>query len=150
MSVPIIHINLNLSTLDDLERAMDWIEKRFPKAKPVVRAAAANKGRADSIEEVKKFCAEEGIAESDAEWFWFKCEANSWTNGGNPIRNWKATLKCWKAGLYLPSQKRNVAPAPTPIERATRIAALKDEKRYAVGDEARMTRINEELRRLGA
>lgn len=64
------------------------------------------KGRAKDEAEVLEFCKQEGISPDDASWFFWKCEGTGWTNGGRPIRNWKATLRSWKRGGYLPSQKR--------------------------------------------
>jgi hypothetical protein len=60
------------------------------------------------IERVREFARGEGILESDAEWFYWKGEGNGWTNGGEPIRDWKATLTSWKRAHYLPSQKQGV------------------------------------------
>jgi hypothetical protein len=57
------------------------------------------------VERVREFARGEGIRDSDAEWFYFKCEGNGWTNGGEPIRDWKATITSWKRAGYLPSQK---------------------------------------------
>jgi hypothetical protein len=54
---------------------------------------------------VREFSRGEGITERDADWFFDKCEGNGWTNGGQPIRDWKATLQSWKRAGYLPSQK---------------------------------------------
>lgn len=65
----------------------------------------SKRGRA-TLEEVELCCAKTGIAQSDAVWFWNKCEANGWTNGGKPIRSWAHTLASWKAAGYLPSQKQ--------------------------------------------
>lgn len=61
-----------------------------------------------TLEEVRLYCAKSGIVESDADWFYFKCEGNGWTNNGKPIRKWGATLISWKNGKYLPSQKQSV------------------------------------------
>ena len=58
-----------------------------------------------TLEEVGTYCSSEAIPAADAEWFFWKCEGNDWTNGGKPIKNWKATLKAWRAAKYLPSQK---------------------------------------------
>jgi len=57
------------------------------------------------IGRVREFARGEGIAESDADWFYFKGEGNGWTNGGEPIRDWKATITSWKRAGYLPSQR---------------------------------------------
>ena len=59
------------------------------------------------LERVREFARGEGIQDSDADWFYFKGEGNGWTNGGEPIRDWKATLTSWKRAGYLPSQKNN-------------------------------------------
>ncbi len=63
---------------------------------------------ASSSDLVREFARGEGIPDSDADWFFWKCEGNGWTNGGKPIRNWKATLRSWKQAKYLPSQKPGV------------------------------------------
>lgn len=74
------------------------------------------------IERVREFARGEGILQSDADWFYFKGEGNGWTNGGEPIRDWKATITSWKRAGYLPSQKQRTngqfqaerkKPAPT-------------------------------------
>ncbi len=54
---------------------------------------------------VREFARGEGIGERDADWFFFKCEGNGWTNNKEPIRDWKATLRGWNRAGYLPSQK---------------------------------------------
>jgi hypothetical protein len=61
--------------------------------------------RRATLEEVKLYCAKAGVPETDAIWFWNKCEANGWTNGGRPIQSWMHTIAAWKAAGYLPSQK---------------------------------------------
>lgn len=54
---------------------------------------------------VREFARGEGIPDQDAEWFFWKCQGNGWTNGGKPIRDWKATLRCWFRAGYTPSKK---------------------------------------------
>jgi hypothetical protein len=54
---------------------------------------------------VGEFARGEGIGERDADWFFFKCEGNGWTNGGKPIRDWKATVRTWWRASYFPSQR---------------------------------------------
>lgn len=58
-----------------------------------------------TIEEVRLCCAKSGLPESDADWFFHKCEGNGWTNGGRPIKSWPHVIAAWKAAGYLPSQK---------------------------------------------
>ena len=66
------------------------------------------KGKASqrgTLDEVKLCCAKVGLPESDAIWFFNKCEGNGWKNGGNPIKSWPHTIAAWKAAGYMPSQK---------------------------------------------
>jgi len=60
-----------------------------------------------SLDAVKLCCAKTGLPESDAVWFWNKCESNGWTNGGQKIKSWPHTIAAWKAAGYMPSQKLN-------------------------------------------
>ena len=75
-----------------------------------------DKARAASIEEAISFCVECGLPKADGEYFWWKCEGCLWTNGGKPIRDWKATVRAWKSANYFPSQKQLArgTPAQTP------------------------------------
>jgi hypothetical protein len=61
----------------------------------------------EGVLKVKEFCSTIGIIEADAEWFFWKCHGNGWKNGGEPIKDWKATLRSWQKAGYLPSQKQN-------------------------------------------
>lgn len=54
---------------------------------------------------VREFARGKGVSLLDADWFFFKCVGNGWTNSGQPIRDWKATLLCWFRAGWLPSQK---------------------------------------------
>ena len=63
-----------------------------------------------TIEEVVEFSKSIGLPESDGEYLFHKWEGNGWTNGGSPVKNWKATIRSWVKGKFLPSQK---APAKT-------------------------------------
>jgi len=79
----------------------------------------------EGVLRVREFARGEGICEPDADWFFFKCHGNGWTNGGQAIRDWKATLRSWQRGGYLPSQKlRRFAPVKsenqTKLERERR------------------------------
>ena len=57
-----------------------------------------------SLEEIKEYCKECLLPESDAVWFFNKCEGNGWNNGGKPIKNWRATINSWQAAGYMASQ----------------------------------------------
>lgn len=77
------------------------IEKEKEKEKEGVKGEKVR----PTLEEVRLACAKIGLPESDADWFWNKCQANGWTNGGRPIKSWQHTIASWKAGSYMPSQK---------------------------------------------
>ncbi len=61
----------------------------------------------EGLDRVREFSKGEGISQSDADWFYWKGKGNGWTNGGEPIRDWKATIRSWKRAGYLPSQKQS-------------------------------------------
>lgn len=63
------------------------------------------KSKHPTLEEVKACVLEASLPESDAVWFWNKCESNGWTNGGQKIKSWRHTIAAWKAAGYMPSQK---------------------------------------------
>jgi hypothetical protein len=69
-----------------------------------------------TAQEVAAFFSEHSLPDSDAEWFFEKCTGNGWTNGGKPIKDWRATVRSWRAAGYLPSQKSN-GTGPRPQER---------------------------------
>jgi len=55
--------------------------------------------------QIEAYCVEIGLPASDGASCFAKWQANGWTNGGQPIRDWKATIRSWKLQGYLPSQK---------------------------------------------
>jgi hypothetical protein len=75
-----------------------------------------------TFEEVSEFCKEIGLFPRDVEYIWNNWEANGWKRSGKPIKDWKATIRAWKAQKFLPSQ-RTPSPddkwpteAPQPID----------------------------------
>lgn len=74
---------------------------------PVHAPAKARKGRAESVEEVIEFMRTIDLQDSDGQWFWDKMLGCGWKNGKNPVHDWKATIRAWKAANYIPSQKQN-------------------------------------------
>lgn len=83
----------------------DALRSRADVAIRVARHRETEKPR-PTIEEVKAHCLKLGLPESDAEWFFHKCEGNGWTNDGKPIRSWTSTISSWKAAGYMASQKQ--------------------------------------------
>lgn len=70
------------------------------------KPASKSKGTYD---EVAEFCKSIGLPESDAEYFFNKCEGCGWMNGKQKIKDWRATIRSWKAAGYMPSTKQPVA-----------------------------------------
>ena len=91
-----------------------------------------SKARALDLAEVQAFVASEGLPVSDADYFWNKCEGNGWKNGGNSIKDWRATVRSWKAASYLPSQKartQNAINNSNSQQHAPRVAGTLNEGR---------------------
>jgi hypothetical protein len=79
------------------------------------------RARPDSEEAVIAYCTERGLAENDGSYMWNHWVANGFTNGGRLVKDWKAEIRTWQAGGFLPSQRpqsvqRNGSykPAPPP------------------------------------
>jgi len=66
---------------------------------------ACSKHKAETLEIVSDYCTEIGLPKSDGISCWEKWTGNGWRNGGNAIKDWKATIRSWKSQGYLPSQK---------------------------------------------
>jgi hypothetical protein len=60
-----------------------------------------------TIDDVRVFCAEIGLPESDGDYMFHHWESNGWTKSGKPIKSWQAMIRSWKSAKYLPSQKSN-------------------------------------------
>jgi hypothetical protein len=54
---------------------------------------------------IEEFCVSLGLPRKDGTACFHKWQGNGWTNRGEPIRDWKATIRSWKAAGYMPSQK---------------------------------------------
>jgi hypothetical protein len=63
-----------------------------------------------TLDDIMEFCRESGLFPRDAESCFHKWEGNGWTNGKQKIKDWKATIRAWKAQGFLPSQKN---PSPS-------------------------------------
>lgn len=80
--------------------------KQLWNIRPESKSHTKSKG---TYEEVAEFCKSIRLPETDAEYFFNKCEGCGWTNGGKPIKDWRATIRSWKAAGYMPSTKQPVA-----------------------------------------
>lgn len=61
-----------------------------------------------TLEEIRAFCSEIELPESDGDSCFHRWEGNGWKNGNAQIKCWRSTIRSWKAAGYMPSQKRNV------------------------------------------
>ena len=84
-----------------------------------------------TLEEVQAFCLEKGLTENDGAFMFHKWEGNGWTNGANPIKNWKQTILSWKAGGWLPSQKTGTNGKPKSSFEAREIQETIEIKNFA-------------------
>jgi hypothetical protein len=86
---------------------------------------------------VREFCKGIGIGEGDADWFFWKCHANGWKNAGQPILDWRGTIRSWHRAGYLPSQKAkqngSKMQAKPPTEREPKIEREMTEARRKYG-----------------
>ena len=73
-----------------------------------------NKAKPRNQKEVEDFCKEIGLPKLDGEYFYFKWQAG---NGKTP-KDWKATIRSWKAGGYCPSQKNSNQQQSKPKQRS--------------------------------
>lgn len=68
-------------------------------------ARTGKKSERPTLAEVVEFCSGLELPASDGESTFHKWQGNGFTNGGRPVKDWRATLRSWKAVGYLPSQK---------------------------------------------
>ena len=91
-----------------------------------------NKKRGTQLE-LQEFCKSNGLFPRDADYLWNRWESNGWQNANKPIKDWRATVRSWKAQGYLPSQKQalptDVWPEPKSEEPDIDLMALMLENR---------------------
>lgn len=56
--------------------------------------------------QVMDYAATQKIEQSDADWFFFKCQGNGWKNDGKAIVDWQSTMRAWFLARVFPSQKQ--------------------------------------------
>ena len=65
-----------------------------------------------TIDEAVAYCVSLGLPTSDGEYFFNQCVSMNWTTNGEPIRDWRAKIRAWKAANYMPSQKQKNGQLP--------------------------------------
>lgn len=97
-------------------------DKDKDKDKDLMKASTKKSKEKPNIDEVRAFCKEIELPETDGDATFWKWEGNGWTNGNKPIKDWKATIRSWKSAGHLPSQKSSnrFTPQNQPSTHATR------------------------------
>lgn len=78
-----------------------------------------SKGKPEGESEVIEFCAGVGLPEADGRYFWEHWQGNGFTNGGKTMKDWKATIRSWKAANHCPSQKGNNGTNQRPLTKGS-------------------------------
>lgn len=60
-------------------------------------------------EDVVAYIVNRGLPQTDGEWFFDKMLASGWKNGGEPVKDWQATVRTWQTCGFFPSQKQSLA-----------------------------------------
>lgn len=58
-----------------------------------------------TIDEFRGYSVQIGLPASDGEFLHAHLSENGWKRGKEPIKDWKASMRKWKQGKWLPSQK---------------------------------------------
>jgi uncharacterized protein YdaU (DUF1376 family) len=100
----------NLSQKDDFAIAKPEMVSPLELSSSSPPPSAADKKRnyvrkPASHEEFWQYCEARQMGNSDINYLWNHWEGNRWTNDGKPIGDWKATVRSWEHGGFLPSQK---------------------------------------------
>ena len=90
-------------------------------------------GKARPINEkaVIDYCLSLSLVSADGEYFWSKWEGSGYRNGPRAIRDWRATIRSWKAAGHCPSQKRGRTLLPQSPVQAERESKRDREMREA-------------------
>ena len=95
-----------IHTLQDKEKEKEQ-EKEAEKEEKELTPKPKARG---TMEEFKAYAVTQDLPESDGEFMFNKLEGNGWMNGQSPVKDWKAVIRTWKVGNWLPSiqeKKRN-------------------------------------------
>jgi len=58
------------------------------------------------LKECIDYAAMISVTEDDARGFYDSQESGGWTRGGQPLKDWRASMRTWKRNGWLPSQKK--------------------------------------------
>jgi hypothetical protein len=92
------------------------------------KAQAISKSRGSRLE-IDEFFRSIDLSPRDAEYMWNNWESNGWTIKGKAMKDWRATVRAWKAAGHMPSQKAPSASDTWPIERGPDLDKLTPQQR---------------------
>lgn len=84
-----------------VQKVKDVVQPEFG----FMRGMTARQKSRGSLEQCIEFCVNAGLTKDDGEWFFMKCEGCGWKNNGQPIIDWRMTVRAWQKVSYFPSQK---------------------------------------------
>ena len=96
---------IDLGSIQDASKE-EW------KGKEMERNGSGKGKEQGTRDELCSFAVEIGLTENDGTFMFEHFEETKWKRGKDPIKDWKATMRKWKAGGWLPSQKASPAQKP--------------------------------------
>lgn len=81
------------------------VSEALPEKRREDNNISLSKARAKSEAEVIEYVRSLGLPDSDGAHLWNTWESNGWMRGSQKIKDWKAAVRTWQTGGYLPSQK---------------------------------------------
>lgn len=95
-----------VSPTTDTENASKKDTSRNIKRENSFAVCVSDKAKPSSEKDVIDYCVSLGLPASDGTWAFNHWESNGNTNGGKPIKDWKACIRAWKAAGHMASQKK--------------------------------------------
>lgn len=89
-----------------IERVSDTLQDNTVQEQDKKPARAQTPSQRPDVTEVVAYCQELELPASDGSAVFDKWTGSGWKNGVQAIKDWKATIRAWKAQGYMPSQKR--------------------------------------------
>lgn len=93
-----------IAARDDIPEPVLDDDDPAPELLPAAKPDPKRKARGTK-EEFEEFAKSIGLLASDGEAIFWKLVASDWKNGRQPVKDWKAMIRQWKASGWMPSQK---------------------------------------------
>lgn len=103
--IQIRHGDDEIVTQQSIALAFEAI-KNYISEEPVKKPKRPGAQKPKDWEELWQYVhVELGMTNDDCRYLWNNWKANNFTRNGQPILDWKAAARAWKAGRFYPSQK---------------------------------------------